>query len=487
MKTSNIWAKIIALTIILSLLAGCAPAATPTPAVEQPTQAAAAPTAAPPTEVPPTAVPPTEVPPTEVPVAKTFTTWFEYDEKNEDPAADGRVGNAYLRNTIPQFNEAFAGKWQWVNQPKAYDKMEAELVEAVQAGGDVPDIYEMLSDSVNAFSQNGTVQDLREWAQAQSWFADLDPSALAACTAPDGALLCIPMTQRPQVVFVWKDRFPNGYPKTPAEFMDQAAALKAQGVYAITFYGSTEKGGAGINRAIFTTLASFGGGLDDGKGNMLLNTPENIAAIEFLREIVAKGYAPDAVFAGKFAEEEYFKNGSAGSFPTGLNGYLFLFPFTAPNGTKYDTNTSQDFLNALEAGDIYISPFLSAEGVKPGCNTTATGLAIPVGAKNVDAAHDFLNWIMTPQQNADYVLGPGGGFPTLKGSQSDPRFQTLYYKQAAQALAASACRPWFGSLRRPAEAKGLVMNVIYKLIKEDPKADITAELIKTQEEYNKGN
>jgi multiple sugar transport system substrate-binding protein len=487
MKSSGLIAKIIGLMLVVAMLASCAPAATQAPVVEEPTVAVAAPTEAPATKVPPTEVPPTVVPATEAPVAKDFTTWFEYDDKNEDPAADGRVGNAYLRNTIPLFNAAFTGKWNWVNQPKAYDKMETELVAAVQAGGDVPDIYQMLSDSVNAFTQNGTVQDLREWAQAQPWFADLDPSAVKACTGPDGALYCIPMTQRPQVVFVWKDRFPNGYPKTPAEFMDQAAALKADGKYAITFYGSTEKGGGGINRAMFTTLASFGGGLDDGEGNMLLNTPENIAAIEFLREIVAKGYAPDAVFAGKFQEEEYFKDSSAGSIPTGLNGYLFMFPFTAPSGTQYNKNSSQDFLDAMEAGDIYLSPFLSVEGVKPGCNTTATGLAIPVGAKNLEAAHDFLNWIMTPEQNANYVLGPGGGFPSLKGAQSDSRFQSVYYQQAAKVMEASACRPWFGSLGRPAEAKQLVMTVIYNLIKENPNADIAAELIKTQEEYNKGN
>ena len=33
--------------------------------------------------------------------------------------------------------------------------------------------------------------------------------------------------------------------------------------------------------------------LDDGQGNMLLNTPENIAAIEFLRDIIANEYVPE--------------------------------------------------------------------------------------------------------------------------------------------------------------------------------------------------
>lgn len=38
--------------------------------------------------------------------AQEFVTWYQYDENNEDPASDERVGNSYLRDTIPVFNEA---------------------------------------------------------------------------------------------------------------------------------------------------------------------------------------------------------------------------------------------------------------------------------------------------------------------------------------------------------------------------------------------
>ena len=78
--------------------------------------------------------------------------------------------------------------------------------------------------------------------------------------------------------------------------MQEAERLKEEGLYAITFFGSTDKGGEGLTRAIWTTLASFGGSLDDGEGNMVLNTPENVAAIEFIREIIAKEYVPEIGF-----------------------------------------------------------------------------------------------------------------------------------------------------------------------------------------------
>ncbi len=415
-------------------------------------------------------------------------TWFQYDQDNEDPASDERVGNEYLRSTIPQFNEAFEGKWNWVNQPKAFDKMTTELVAAVQAGGDVPDIYELSNtQDVIDFYRNGTAQDLMQWAQAQSWWGDLDPSAISACTGPDGALYCVPVSSRPQLVYVWNDRFPDGYPTTPEEFVTEAERLKEEGLYAITFFGSTDKGGEGLTRAIFTTIASFGGALDDGQGNMKMDTPETIAAIEFLREIVAQGYAPEIAFAGGFQEEEAFKDSSAGSFPTGLFGYRYVNPLTAPSGTAYDKGSSEDMLDAIAAGDVYLSPFIAAEGQKPGCGTDVAGFVVPAGATNVDAAHDFINWMMTAEQNAAYVVGPGGGFPALKSTQAEEAFQTPFYKGAAEAVGASSCRPWYGSLERPNEAQELVMQSIYKLIKEDPSADIAAELQSMQDEYNAGS
>lgn len=473
MKSLRLTCAALVLVMLMGLIVSCAqPTEAPTEApMEQPTQA-------------PT-VEPTKEP--EVVPAQDFVTWYQYDQNNTDPASDERVGNEYLRKTIPLFNEAYAGKWNWVNQPKAWDKMSAELVAAVQAGGEVPDLFEMQGNQLNDFYRNGAIQDLTDWAQSQSWFNDLDASAVESCKGPDGKLYCIPISQRPQVVYVWKDIFPNGFPKTPDDFMEQAAALKDQGLYAMTFFGSTDKGGGGVNRAVNTTISSFGGRFDDGDGNMVLDTPENVAAIEFLREIVAGGYVPEVSFAGGYQEEEPFKDGTAGALPSGLNGYRYLNPLKAPNGTEYAKGSEEDVLDAVAAGDLLISSFLAPEGKKPGCNTDVAGFVIPVGAKNAEAAHDYISWIMEPEQNADWVLGPGGGFPVLKTTLTLDQFKAPFYQQAAEAVSASACRPWYGSLERTSEAQLLIMTTIYKLIKEDPTADISAELTRAQEEYNAGN
>jgi len=464
----------------VSLAACTAPAATEAPVVVAPTTA--------PTEKPaePTAVP---AEPTVAPVeVKDFVTWFQYDEKNEDPASDERVGNAYLKKTIPEFNAAFADKWNWVNVPKAWDKMTAELVAAVIAGADVPDMVELGGQQTITYINNGALQDLTEWAKQQSWYADLDPGAVLTCTGPDGGLYCIPTAERPALTYVWADRYPNGYPTTPEQFLVEAERLKAEGFYAWTYFGSTAYDGSGAGRMLFSLVKSFGGGYDDGQGNMLLNTPENVAALTFLRDTVAKGYEPETVFAGGFVEEDSFKDSSAGAIPTGLFGYRYINPLTAPDGTKYEKGSEQDMLDAIAAGDVIMRPMFAPEGKTPGCNQDIQGYGIPTGAKNPEATYDYINWIMGDiTRNIEYVIGPGAGFPTLKSAQADPAMQTPFYQQAAIAINASVCTNWAGSLTRPAEAAPLIMNTVYKLIKESPTLDIATELQAAQDEYNANN
>ena len=464
-------------TLAVSLAACGAPAA---PTAEAP-QAPAAPAepAAP-------AVPAEPAAPAQPAEETDFISWYQYDQNNEDPASDERVGNAYLRKTIPEFNAAFEGKWNWVNVPKAFDKLYTELVAASISGGDVPDVFEGGASNLNLVYNNGVAMDLTDWAKEQAWYNDLDPHAVQACMR-DGKLYCIPFAQRPFVTFVWADRFPAGYPATTDEFLKESERLKKEGLYSMTLFGSTAFDGAAVYRGYFTIINSFGGSYDDGKGNLRLNTPENVAAIEFIRELVNKQYMPEIIFAGGFQEEEAFKDASAASIPTGIFGYRYINPLTAPSGKKYDKGNENDMLDAIEAGDVIISPSFAAPGKLPGCNNDVAGLSIPVGAKHPEAAYDYINWLMDPTRNAEFVFGPGAGIPVLKSAMSDPKFQTAFYQQAAKAVENSACTPWFGSLERPEEAGVLIVNAIYKLVKEDPKADIATVLAQAEKEYNTNN
>ena len=111
---------------------------------------------------------------TAAPEAKTFTTWFQYDQGNVDPKSDERVGNQYLRDTIPLFDKAFAGKWVWNNEFTPWDRAQAKMVAAVQNNAEVPDLIDLQGYQVNNYYKNGTLQDLTEWAKAQPWYSKMD-------------------------------------------------------------------------------------------------------------------------------------------------------------------------------------------------------------------------------------------------------------------------------------------------------------------------
>jgi multiple sugar transport system substrate-binding protein len=480
---------------VASLAAACAPAA---PAAEEP--AAEAPAAEEPAaeepaaEEPAAEEPAAEEPAAEEPAAEEpvmeeldFVTWYQYDQNNDDPASDERTGNMYLAKTIPEYNEEFDGTWNWINIPKAWDKLNSELVAAVMAGGEVPDAIEMGANDLQKFYQNGALQDISEWAEAQEWWGDMDANAVAACTGPDGGLYCLPLSFRPAITYVWADHFPDGWPATPEQFLVEAERLKGEGVSAMTFFGSTQYDGTGAGRAVWSIISSYGGTYSDAEGNMVLNTPENVAGVEFIREIVAKGYVTEVTFAGGFQEEEAFKDASGASIPTGLYGYRYINPLTAPDGTVYDKGTSEDMLDAIADGQVTLEPMFAPEGNKPGCALDTVGFGVPVGALNVEGAYAYFNWLMSPDRNAEYTLGPGAGFPANTTTLDHPEMQVPFYQVAAGAVEASACRSYIGTLENPTEAKILIMNAVYKLIKEDPTLDIATELQAAEDEYNASN
>jgi multiple sugar transport system substrate-binding protein len=463
---------------VIAMLAAAMLAACAAPPATAPTAAPAATEAA--TEAP-AATEATAVA-TEAPAAGGETkviTWYYYDQNNTDPQANERVGNAYIAKTIPLFNEANAGKYVWDNVPRDYNLV-LDLVTAVQNAGDVPDVMQFAIADLPVYMLNNTIQDL-EWAKSEPWFASLDPKAVEACTV-DGKLMCIPISESPWLTYYWKELYPDGFPKTPEALLERGAALNAENKKALTYWGNTAFDGEAAGRYFYQVISGFGGRYDDGQGNLKLNTPENIKAIEFMRDVVKNGLNSESVFAGNFEEEEAFKQGVAGAFPTGFFiAVRYLNPLKSPAGKEY-----ANIEDAVNDNAIGLAPFVAAEGNTPGCGLDIFGFVVPRTAANLDGAKAYINWVMDPKNTVEWIENAGGGFPASTSLRADPTFQTSLYKAAQEVSAASNCTPWYGSLRRIPEAKKIITNTIYDLIKTNPEADIAAALEKADAEYKAG-
>ncbi len=213
-----------------------------------------------------------------------------------------------------------------------------------------------------------------------------------------------------------------------------------------------------------------------------MNTPENIKAIEFMREVVKQGLNSESVFAGNFEEEEAFKQGVAGAFPTGFFiAVRYLNPLKSPAGKEYKT-----IEEAVNDNAIGLAPFVAPEGNMPGCGLDLFGFVVPRTAANADGAKAYINWVMDPANTVDWIVNAGGGFPTSTSLRTDPAFQTNLYKASQEVSAASDCKPWYGTLQRIPEAKKIITNTLYDLIKTNPDADIASALEKADAEYKVG-
>lgn len=402
---------------------------------------------------------------------KPFTIWSKFNADSPQNTQD-----QWMAATLKDYAAKVSNKIVHVAQP--YDQINSKLNLAVKSGGDVPDLSYMDSQQIGFFVQNGTVQDLTDYVKNAAWYKDISPAALAACTAPDGRILCVPSSVATTLIYYWKDLYPDGIPADTDKLLEAAKALKDKGKFAITLKGSEK---ASIELTYFGLIKTFGGEVAGKDGKAVWASPETVQAVQFVRDLFANKYAPDVDLAPGFDHEVPFKQGQAGAFMAGSWSYVYLSPLVAPDGTKFDKK-SNSVSAAYDAGKLDFAPPLAKPGSKPVSIVLATAWAIPKGAVNVDQAKAFIDYQMTAAQNANFALAYGA-LPTLNAALSDQGFQTPYWKAVETYLKEYAIPA--PALTQYDKGATLLTDALNKLM-TDPTKDIAAELKASQDEYNAG-
>src|ERR1041385_5545815 len=354
--------------------------------------------------------------------SKPFTIWSKFNAQTPQ-----NIQDQWLADTLKAYTSKTGKQLNHVVQP--YDQINSKLNLAVKSGGDVPDLSYMDSQQIGFFVQNGTVQDLTDYVKNASWYKDISPAALAACTAPDGRILCVPTSVGTTLIYYWTDLYPNGFPPTTDKLLAAAKDLKAKNKFAITLKASEK---ASIEFSFFGLIKTFGGDVADNDGKAIWASPETVQAAQFVRDLFANKYAPDVDLAPGFDDEEPFKRGDAGAFMAGSWSYVFLSPLISPDGTKFDKK-SDSVQAAYDAGKLNFAPPLAKDGSKPVSIVRATAWAIPKGAFNVDQAKAFIDYEMTAAENANFAV-KYGALPTITSALGDQAFQTPYWQAVASYL-----------------------------------------------------
>src|SRR5215213_2092617 len=304
--------------------------------------------------------------------------------------------------------------------------------------------------------------------------SDFVETSVALCRHPyqTGALYALPYVGNSQLFFYRKDLFEKHGLKEPSTWDDVLAAAKTiqeketAGANGGKIYGYVMRAAQG-NAAVADFMPifwAFGGEMFDGSGKPTVNTPEGIAALQFMLELgklSPPGYA-------SFNADEVGAHLLQGTAAMSINWPAWISSFGDASKSKV-------------AGKMEFTTLPGAR--KPGQAEIGNWLiAIPRYSKNAEAATDFLLWATAPEQmklsalrgnpptrrslfnNAELVAKNAAYPAQLRSLESSrPRPRTPYWNEIENAFGIFLSKANSGELS-PAEAMNQANAEIEKIL-----------------------
>src|SRR5712672_989546 len=277
------------------------------------------------------------------------------------------------------------------------------------------------------FAAAGWVLPLDPYAPARSEFF---PATIIANTWA-GKLYALPWFADVGLLYRRTDLVPNE-PKTLEEMVSEAqAAMARRGGprYGIVSQGARYEG---LITGFVEYLGAFGGRIIDDKGNVVVNRPEAVRALEFMRDELYKTHvAPLDVLTWHEEEARFaFQNGNA----------VFMRNWPYPVAAMSDTAQSK------VAGKFTVSP-MPASGQAPGGHSTAAlggaQLAINAYTEFPDAAYKLIAYLTAPEQMLERARAVGQ-YPTRRALYDDARLKSaiaIPLDDARRAIESATPRP----------------------------------------------
>jgi len=257
--------------------------------------------------------------------------------------------------------------------------------------------------------------------------SDFVETSIALCRHPyqTGSLYALPYVGNSQLFFYRKDLFEKHSLNPPATWDDVLTAAKTiqekesgSGMYGYVMRAAQGNAAVADFMPIFW---AFGGEMFDSSGKPTVNSPEGIAALDFMVQMGK--YSPPG-YAG-FNAEEVGAHLLQGTAAMSINWPVWI--------TKFDDPTKSKVI-----GKIEFTTLPSAR--KPGQAEIGNWLiAIPRASQNVEAAIDFLVWATTAEQMKRSALR--GNPPTRKSLFRDAELVAKFPVYPAQMRSLETSRP----------------------------------------------
>jgi multiple sugar transport system substrate-binding protein len=275
---------------------------------------------------------------------------------------------------------------------------------------------------------------------AAGWVLPLDPygpprseffPATVIANTWAGKLYALPWFADVGLLYRRTDLVPNE-PKTLEEMVAQAqAAMAKRGGprYGIVSQGARYEG---LITGFVEYLGAFGGRIIDDKGEVVVNRPEAVRALEFMRDELYKTHvAPLDVLTWHEEEARFaFQNGNA----------VFMRNWPYPVAAMSDTSQSK------VAGKFTVSPMPASATAPNGHSTAALGgaqLAINAYTDHPAAAYKLIAYLTAPDQMLERAQVVSQ-YPTRPALYSDPRMRGtigIPLENARRAIESATPRP----------------------------------------------
>ncbi len=267
------------------------------------------------------------------------------------------------------------------------------------AGGTPPDV--MMTDIIwlGEFVENGLLLDVTDRAEQWEEWDDVVPSYREA-TRWNGRVYGTWLNTDVRVLVYSKDLFkaagldPDKPPATWDELNDMALKLtKAPEYYGFGFPATLEDEAA---MKFYINLYSNGGQIltDDNK-RAAFNSPEGVAALEALVELVKIGATPTSIVSGKAAD---------------IDNSLFQGKFAMASMTKA-FGLARDVIPGLTEEDYMnrfgVAPIPHAPDGQPSTMSGGYLLTVPAGSGNADLAWELITLAAGAEQQFAYTAARG--------------------------------------------------------------------------------
>lgn len=391
--------RLVAVMLVLTIIAGCAPAVTPAPAAPAAAPAAAATTA-------PSAPAAAPAQPATQPVEVTF--W----------AALGGNNGTILESFVKAFNESqneVSVKYEFQG---AYADTEQKFL-ATLAGGQVPDLVMLEISRIPGFANSGALLPLDDLAAGPDGIDLSDFAAgLLAESKINGKLYSLPQARSMPVFYYNKDMFKAAGIDATAAPKDWAA-IRDAAIKLTKADGSAYGWGLQIGNPWWyfqEAVENYGAEMsvrDGDKCTATFNSPEAVKALQWWYDLVyvdkaAKIYPGQGLTTWEALQADFI---------SGKIGMMYIT-------TGWMGNIKKNSPFEVGVGMLAAGP----TGVRR-APTGGNGIAIPAKApaEHQAAAWKFLKWLTDTPQTASWAKQTGY-MPLRLSAMNDPALQA-YFKE----------------------------------------------------------